>query len=57
MWTLILVIFSGTANGVSSTHVDGFNTQQTCQVAGMTVQRDIHRNKQITKVLYQCVKK
>jgi UPF0716 family protein affecting phage T7 exclusion len=56
MWTLIVTVFVA-GQGLSLTHVDGFNTQQTCQSAGMTVQRDIHRNKEYSKVFYQCVKK
>jgi hypothetical protein len=57
MWTLIITVFLSTYDGVAITNVSGFNTQQTCQAAGMTVQRDIHRNKEFSKVLYQCVKK
>lgn len=57
MWTLVITIFLSTYDGVATTNVTGFSTIQTCQSAGMTIQRDIHRNKEHSKVLYQCVKK
>lgn len=61
MWTLILAIYmsdyvyGGSSVAVSSQTIQGFSSQQDCEVAGKRI-LDLSRGHQRANVIYTCVR-